>query len=155
MAVDYKQIEFALHESLVQIDKVYKLLEFDQSYLEKIQECMDLVKTKRYNVAVVGEFNRGKSSLINALLGSDILPAAVTATTATINRITFSPTPKAVLVYKDGKQEDIAIDELSTFVTKLTQKDETIAAKIKEAIVYYPTQICQNYVDIIDTPGLN
>ena len=155
MSVDYKKIEFALHESLVQIDNAYRLLGYDASQMDKIQECMDLVKTKRYSIAVMGEFKRGKSSLINALLGSKILPADATPTTATINRITFATTPKAVVTYKDGAEEEIGIDDLSGYVTKLTPDGEHRAMKIREATIYFPTQICQNYVDIIDTPGLN
>ncbi|MCL2265453.1 MAG: dynamin family protein [Treponema sp.] len=155
MSVDYKQIEFALHEALVQIDNAYRLLEYDTDMLDKIQECMDLVKTKRYSVAVMGEFKRGKSSLINALLGSKILPADATPTTATINRITFASTPNVTISYKDGSNESIGINDLTDYVTKLTASGEHRAMKIKEATIYYPTQICQNYVDIIDTPGLN
>jgi predicted GTPase len=155
MSVDYKKIEFALHESLVKIENGYKLLEYDESLLESVRECMDLVKTKRYSVAVMGEFKRGKSSLINALLGSKILPADVTPTTATINRITFAPSPKAVITYKDNTTEEIGINDLAEYTTKLSADGESRALSIKEATIYFPTQICQNHVDIIDTPGLN
>jgi len=155
MPVDYKIVEFELHELLVKLEKAYRLLDFDIKLLQRIRECMDLIKTKRYTVAVVGEFKRGKSSLINALLGAKILPADVTPTTATINRITFSPTPKTIINYKDGSSEEIGIDDLCDYVTKLSVDGENRAVKVKEATIYYPTRICQNHVDIIDTPGLN
>ena len=155
MTVDYKSIEYSLHESLVQIADAYKLLKLDSGLLEQVQECKDLLKTKRYTIAVMGEFKRGKSSLINALLGSKILPADATPTTATINRITFAPSPKVVVTYKDGDTEEVDINALGDYVTKLTDEGELRAMKIREAAIYFPTQICQNHVDIIDTPGLN
>jgi len=155
MNIDYKEVEFTLHEILVQIEDAYKLLEFDKVLLDQIGACKELVKTKHYSVAVMGEFKRGKSSLINALLGSKILPADATPTTATINRITYAPDPKTVITYKDGGEEEICIDTLCDYVTKLTADGEHRASKIREATVYYPTVICQNHVDIIDTPGLN
>ena len=155
MAVDYKKIEFSLYESLMKIEEAYRLLNLDEGSITKINECKTLVETKRYSVAVMGEFKRGKSTLINALLGSKILPADATPTTATINRITFAPTQKAVIKYKDDSVEEIGIDRLADYVTKLTADGETRALGVKEAIVYFPTQICQNHVDIIDTPGLN
>lgn len=155
MAVDYKSVEFGLHENLVQLHSALSLLEFDQEFLDSLTDTMNLIKTKQYNVAVMGEFKRGKSSLINALLGSGILPADATPTTATVNRITYGSEPKTVITYKDGETEEIQIDKLTEYVTKLTQDGESRAARVKEAVVYFPTVICQNNVDIIDTPGLN
>jgi predicted GTPase len=103
----------------------------------------------------MGEFRRGKSSLINALLGLNVLPSDVTPTTATINRITFGTEPKATIHFMDGRKSDINISELQSYVTKLTEENEKTALSIREAVIYYPTVICQNHVDIIDTPGLN
>lgn len=155
MAAEYKSIEYRLHECLVQVQEFLILLDFDAKLINEICECKDLLKSKKYNVAVMGEFKRGKSSLINALLGSKILPADATPTTATINRITYGTTPKTEILYKDGTTQQININDLEDYVTKLTAEGETRAQKIKEATVSYPTVICQNHVDIIDTPGLN
>ena len=59
------------------------------------------------------------------------------------------------MVFKDGVHQEVAIDRLEDYVTKLTAESEDIAANVKEAIVSYPVAYCQNNVDIIDTPGLN
>lgn len=155
MAVEYKSIEFRLYEYLVQIQDMLTLLEADEDMLSKIVKTKELIRTKKYYVAVMGEFKRGKSSLINALLGQKILPADVEPATATINRITYGTALKAVVDFKDGTSRDLDISELSDYVTKLTPEGASRAALIKEAIVYAPTVICQNHVDIIDTPGLN
>lgn len=155
MAVEYKSIEFRLYEYLVQIQDMLTLLEADEDMLSKIIKTKELIKTKKYYVAVMGEFKRGKSSLINALLGQRVLPADVEPATATINRITYGSSLKAVVDFKDGTSSDVDISKLSDYVTKLTPEGASRAALIKEAIVYAPTVICQNHVDIIDTPGLN
>ena len=155
MSVDYKSIEFRLHELLVRIQEMLILLNADKSLLTMIIDNKELIKSKKYNVAVMGEFKKGKSSLINALLGSNILPADVTPTTATINRITYGIVPTVVINYKNGNKEEIDISELNDYVTKLSPCGEMRASQINEAIIYCPTVICQNHVDIIDTPGLN
>lgn len=155
MSAEYRSIEYRLHEYLVQIQEMLTVLEFDPSFLQDIQDCKELIKNKQYTIAVMGEFKRGKSSLINALLGAKILPADATPTTATINRITYGPEPRAVIAFRDGTQQEIPIEELVDYVTKTTSDGEVRALNIKEATVYFPTVICQNHIDIIDTPGLN
>lgn len=155
MAAEYRSIEYRLHEYLVQMQEMLSILEFERSILDCIQDCKELIKNKQYTVAVMGEFKRGKSSLINALLGAKILPADATPTTATINRITYGPEPGAVIAFRDGTSREISIGELEDYVTKKTADGEALALQIKEATIYFPTVICQNHIDIIDTPGLN
>ena len=55
-------------------------------------------------VAVVGDFNRWKSTFINALLGKAILPADVLPASTTLNRVTYGLEPSAKLRYKDPVQ---------------------------------------------------
>lgn len=153
--VDYKNIEFQLHENLVKLQELLIALEADDQLIAKVEENKSLIISKKYTIAVMGEFNRGKSSLINALLGSRILPEDVTPTTATINRIIYGLTPKAIINYIDGNSEEIDILHINNYVTKLSKSGEEIAQRIKEAVITTPTVICQNHVEIIDTPGLN
>jgi len=120
-----------------------------------IRETIEKSEADHFEVAIVGEFKRGKSTLINALLGQEILPADVLPTTATLNRVTYSVEPYVQVEYKDGRSERVDIDQLENYVTKLTSDAEEKAETVKEATVYYDTEFCKNNVDIIDTPGLN
>ena len=122
---------------------------------ESIDEMMKKSAEDSFDVAIVGEFRRGKSTLINALLGKAILTSDVLPTTATLNRVTYGITPFVKIEYKNGTTEDIDINQLSDYVTKLTDESEQRAQTIRQATVYYPVNYCKNNVDIIDTPGLN
>lgn len=122
---------------------------------DSIRETIDKAKEEHFEVAIVGEFKRGKSTLINALLGQEILPADVLPATATLNRVTYSEEPYVQVEYKNGQSEKVEIDRLEEYVTKLTTESEMKAETVKEATVYYDTEFCRNNVDIIDTPGLN
>lgn len=62
----------------------------------------------RFSVAVVGEFNRGKSTMINRLLGGDFLPTADLPTTAILTKIRHGVKP-AMSVYGNG---GVKIEEL-------------------------------------------
>ncbi|WP_124100836.1 dynamin family protein [Ruminococcus sp. Marseille-P6503] len=120
-----------------------------------IRETIEKSDDDHFEVAIVGEFKRGKSTLINALLGQEVLPADVLPATATLNRVTYSEEPYVQVEYKNGTSERVDIDQLENYVTKLTAEAEEKAETVKEATVYYDTDFCRNNVDIIDTPGLN
>src|SRR2546430_12038941 len=49
---------------------------------------------ERFHVVVLGEFNHGKSTFVNALLGLDVLPTGITPTTAAINHVIYGAVPK-------------------------------------------------------------
>lgn len=122
---------------------------------KSLQEAIAKTKDEHFEVAIVGEFKRGKSTLINAMLGQEVLPADVLPATATLNRVTYSTEPYVQVEYKNGSSERVDIGKLEDYVTKLTTESEERAETVKEATVYYDTEFCKKNVDIIDTPGLN
>ena len=118
-------------------------------------EVWQRLETGSFSIAVVGEFRRGKSTVINALLGRAVLPSDVLPTTATINRVVYGRTPSAVIHMKNGAKQEVVLSELVNFVTRLTPQSEARADMIHEAVISFPTLFCQNNVQIIDTPGLS
>lgn len=124
---------------------------------KRTQELLDRANAQVFRIAVVGEFKRGKSTLINALIGREVLPADVLPCSATLNRITYGLQPSVKLHFggDEARVETIGIDELEDYVTKLTPESEKRAADIKEAVVHFPLTYCRDKADIIDTPGLN
>ena len=121
----------------------------------EIDAQMERISANRFRVAIVGEFNRGKSSLINTLLQKEILPADVIPTTATFNRVVYGAEPKAYLIFRDGTTRAVPIEEMESSITRLTEESEETARTVSEAVVEYPSMFCSNHVELIDTPGLN
>ena len=101
------QREFATY-----LKKVKDLLEgqafsYDQTLLEKVMET-ELV------VPVVGAFSAGKSSLLNALVGKDILPVGIAPETELATELRYSSEPYLLAIKPDGEQERLPVDALST-----------------------------------------
>ena len=152
---NYKNLEFKLFDCASQLKDIYADKGLADEWGAELDDVLDRIRTRRFSIAVMGEFKRGKSTFINALLGARVLPADVTPTTATLNRITYGDAPRVTIRNKDGAEYEIKLDEIADYVTKLTEDGERRAAQIEEAVVAYPTVICQNHIDILDTPGLN
>ncbi|MDE5991900.1 MAG: dynamin family protein [Oscillospiraceae bacterium] len=150
----YKRTVSELTESLIQLKEYSEDIGLVHT-AKSIGDTVEKVANDHFEVAIVGEFKRGKSTLINALLGQEVLPADVHPATATLNRVTYSETPYVMVEYKDGGTERVDINKLADYVTKLSYESEMKAETVKQATVYYDTSFCKNNVDIIDTPGLN
>lgn len=112
-----------------------------------------LAVNKRFTVAFVGEFSRGKSTLINRILGKDILPAANLPTTAILTRIVYGSKPQMTVCSKDGQP----IKELPVNIESwkgLTAANFGDQEPEGSVIIQYPDRWLGEYaIDIIDTPG--
>src|SRR3954469_8805559 len=75
------------------------------------------IEDERFHLVVLGEFNHGKSTFVNALLGAEVLPTGITPTTASINHLVWSDTPRATAFLDDGTTVDVDPKKLADFVT--------------------------------------
>lgn len=156
----YRRIERQAVADLTRLRDISHQIGLSANLIKLIDDILARNKDNKFSIAVVGEFKRGKSTFINALLGTNVLPSDVEPCSATLNRVTYGVTPLVKIIFKGEneqpeRQVQISIDQLTDYVTKLTPESEKRAASIKEAIVHYPIGYCRNNVDIIDTPGLN
>jgi GTPase SAR1 family protein len=109
-------------------------------------------KDKTIQIAVLGQFKSGKSSLINSIVGENILPVGVVPVTAIVTRLQYDLTPGVIIHFADGRQINTGIAELPLFVTE-KHNPENIR-KVDVAIVKHPALIDFKKVSIVDTPGL-
>lgn len=143
-----------VNTALTQMSKLCGQLELTESQ-KAIEASRHKLTSHKFSVGIMGEFKRGKSTVINALLGREIMPADILPCSATMNRVTYDLQPHAQVIKNDGSVIEIPVDEIADYVTKTNDENAKRAEMVDEAIVYYPCQFCQNGVDIVDTPGLN
>jgi len=114
----------------------------------------DLVKKMeedRFHLVVVGEFNHGKSSFVNALLGETVLPVGVTPTTAAIHHLKYADAPEATVVYSSGKRESIPFGDTKKFAVG----GGTSPEDVDYLEVGYPAPLLKERILLVDTPGVN
>lgn len=121
---------------------------------QKLEELTQDIQNDFFVVVVLGEFKRGKSTFINALIGKDLLPTDVLPETATINALIYNEKPELQIIMQDGSIEKGEVERsfLERFSAK-NQSDE--CSKIKYIKIGYPFKLLDANVVIVDTPGVS
>jgi GTP-binding protein EngB required for normal cell division len=125
------------------------------------RDVVQKLREDRFHLVVVGEFNHGKTTFVNALLGRPVLPVGVTPTTALIHHVGWAAEPRAALVRADGSREDIAVEALGRYVVGAAGALDGDGAEkaLEHAIQYlevgWPAELLRERIVLVDTPGVN
>jgi ribosome biogenesis GTPase A len=114
-------------------------------------DLVDKLDRDRFHLVVVGEFNHGKTTFVNALLGRSVLPVGVTPTTAVIHHIVWGETPSAKVVLASGDEQELPFDDVRSFATGGTRADDPV----RYVEVAYPAELLRERIVLVDTPGVN
>lgn len=109
-------------------------------------------RTEPFSLVVLGDFKRGKSTIINAILGKSISPVNVAPETFTINSISYGEVPKAEAVLKNGQRISLSADDL------VREKLEKLTRAFPDSLEYIDIRDNAELlkeIRIVDTPGLS
>jgi GTP-binding protein EngB required for normal cell division len=132
------------------LEELSQLELLPSSRRQVVEEAARKLANAAVYVAVVGDFKRGKSSLINALLGARLLPVGVLPLTSQPTLIRYGPEPCAVVRLESGT-ERISVQDLAKYVTEKSNPGNRL--KVEEAWVEYPSELLREGVVVVDTPG--
>lgn len=110
------------------------------------------LRTGVCTVAVVGEFKRGKSTLINALLGADLFPVGALPLTAVGTRAEFGESVSAVVEFLDGRREAIDPAAIADYATERGNPGNQ--QRVSAMTVTTPSRLLRAPLCLIDTPGI-
>ena len=91
---------------------------------KSLEQVRDRLQNHIFSVGIMGEFKRGKSTVINALLEQPIVPADILPCSATLNYVRWSPEKRAEIHFIDGNVKTVPVEELSKYVTKITEESK-------------------------------
>ncbi len=139
------EIKPLLREKIKDISKITS----ENSALKKAEQKLD---EEQFNLVVVGQFKRGKSTFINALLSDTIVPSSILPLTSIVTIIQYSDSKRAVVKFLDNHDETIEVSEIEKYVTEKHNPENKL--QVKEVHVYHPSEYLKKGVRIIDTPGI-
>lgn len=122
--------------------------ESDTAVLTALQERL---RAARLRVLVVGEAKRGKSTLVNALLGREVLPTGVTPLTAVPTTVTHGTGEAMEVAFTDGRTAHCPLSALGEFGTEHGNPGNSRG--VAAITVRLDSPILARGVEIVDTPG--
>ena len=119
---------------------------------EEARELAARVSEGRFYVACIGQFKRGKSTLLNALVGHEVVPTGFVPVTAVPTVIRFGDQPHARVRMRDGAWRDVDLTDLKEYVTEELNPENKKAVEGAEVFVRSP--LLSSGMCFVDTPGL-
>ena len=140
--------EIPVLKKLESVISEHGLVEF-RSTLSMI---LDRLEDNSFEIAIFGRVSSGKSSLLNAMLGIDVLPVGVTPITAVPTRLLYGETPVVHVWFANRTPEEFDIAHLPEFVAEqLNRGNEKHVTRI---VVQLPSPRLREGIAFVDTPGL-
>lgn len=145
---EYKILNDAIasvSNSMVQSQKGKKIAE--------IKKSLDEIVQSPTTILICGEFKRGKSTFVNALIGRKVCPTDTDICTSTVTCIKYGEKVKATRLYGDFsnlKTQEIDFDDIERYTVGSAEDiDNTVCIEIE-----LPLPELQKGMTIIDTPGV-
>jgi predicted GTPase len=123
-----------------------------ESVAEEARELAVRVSEGRFYVACIGQFKRGKSTLLNALVGHEVVPTGFVPVTAVPTVIRFGDQPHARVRMRDGAWRDVDLADLKEYVTEELNPENK--KSVDGAEVFVPSLLLSSGMCFVDTPGL-
>jgi GTP-binding protein EngB required for normal cell division len=127
--------------------------------LETLAQLRERLAAERFQLAVLGQFKRGKSTLLNALLGIEVLPVGLLPVTAIPTFLHAGATLALRVTYIAGQIEEFEVDRPASLRERLTmlvteERNPDNILRVARVDVRIPSQLLERGVVLIDTPGV-
>lgn len=149
--ISFQETKGSILERAAELEAVARKLEKEEM-AQSVSAVVRKLDEERFYLAVLGNFKRGKSTFINALLGSPILPTGVVPLTSVVTKLSYDVDDRAVVTYEDGGKRTIELDALEDYITERGNPGNQ--KSIAEVDVLVNSPLLQRGVILVDTPGI-
>ncbi|MGC2702421.1 MAG: dynamin family protein [Candidatus Acidiferrales bacterium] len=140
--------DLRLLEKIERIVRERGLVEFRPA----IAAILDRAQDSTFEIAVFGRVSAGKSSLLNAIIETDVLPVGVTPVTAVPTRIVHAAAASLAVWFAEAPAKTLEIARLAEFATE--QQNAGNVKHVTRIVVALPSPRLSGGVAFVDTPGL-
>jgi GTP-binding protein EngB required for normal cell division len=120
--------------------------------LGRIEAFRRRIAAGRFYVACVGEFKRGKSTLLNALVGQPVLPTGIVPVTAVPTVLQYGEEPMGLIQFASGEARRTSLMDLEAYISEARNPQNALGVEAVEVLLPHP--LLRDGLCLVDTPGL-
>ncbi|HTT84627.1 MAG TPA: dynamin family protein [Rhizomicrobium sp.] len=148
---EYERAKFDLADILRSVSPAARATEPDNFF--PFEDLFARLAEDRFNIVIAGQFNRGKTSLMNAMLNTERLPTGIVPLTSVITTVQYGTDERAILEYEERRlPSEISVSSLAQYITQ--SRNPGNIQRIRLARVELPAELLRRGFHLVDTPGL-
>lgn len=156
-------------ETTIKARELFSGFELCRLQEEETRRLQDRLENKKITIAVIGQFKRGKTTLINTILGRPLLPVGIVPITAAITRIEYAEAPEgaagaasaggqtaardhATVYFSNGLSEAVPAEDLHAYISE--QENHDNERGVAEVELLTDAEFLKDGLTLVDTPGV-
>ena len=148
-------------ETTIKAKELFSGFELCRLQEQETQKLIDRLENKKITIAVIGQFKRGKTTLINTILGEKLLPVGIVPITAAITRIEYAEHkgsgcetagPMATVYFNNGLSQQVPAADLHIYISE--QENHDNERGVAEVELLTDAIFLRNGLTLVDTPGV-
>lgn len=145
--------ELTFHKNLENLNEISNnLFKFSNDFNKtRLQKAHDLANNAKFNIALTGVINSGKSSTLNKFLGKEIFGTSRVPETANLSVLEYSKDEFIKAIFFDGREEILNPENLINY----TSAKNPLSKEVQKIILGRNLSILKDGICIIDTPGID
>ena len=134
-----------------ELENMFSSYDLCRPQANQIKLLREKLQKREITIAVIGQFKRGKTTLVNNVLEKNLLPVGIVPITAAVTRISYGK-EKAQVIFENGLKEDVQISELSQYISEQENHDNRLG--VSEVRILTEAEFLKEGLVLVDTPGV-
>lgn len=138
-------------QKVKEAEALFQNYEITGNELARVRQLREKLEEQHLTVSVIGQFKRGKSALVNAILEEEILPVGIVPVTAVVTTVDYGD-KSAEVHFSNGVKKKTAFEELSAYVNEQENSDNHL--NVTKVAIKCPAEFLKKGLTFVDTPGV-
>ena len=138
-------------EKVKQLETLFSKYEITGSELAQVRMLEEKLNKQEMTVSVIGQFKRGKSTLVNGILGEKVMPVGIVPVTAVVTTVKYGERGARVY-FENGAVIDTSFEGISQYINEQENHDNHLG--VSKVELFVPADFLKTGITLVDTPGV-
>ncbi len=141
----------SIMEKVKQLETLFGKYEITGSELMQVRMLEEKLNKQEMTVSVIGQFKRGKSTLVNGILGEKVMPVGIVPVTAVVTTVKYGERGARVH-FENGAVIDTSFEGISQYINEQENHDNHLG--VSKVELFVPAEFLKTGITLVDTPGV-